>query len=166
MSFNTGWCVVFAVAQPVAYKHLIQCVCFFVVKKWIFMLTSELLPLMLTFAGIPGSQPRGQGHDTVSASARWKGGAMRAQPDGQTTQDMYVLHTSAAFATVKAPLSENTKCKFCMADIHSLFVFCFSCPLRRFPSCFWWRLQTDLFLLCQQVTHNMLTHLHTYAYAH
>lgn len=51
---------------------------------------------MLTFAGIPGSQHRGQGHGTVSMPAWWTGGAAHTQADGQTTQEMYVLHTSAA----------------------------------------------------------------------
>lgn len=68
-------------------------------SKLFSILTSKLKTLMLTFAGIPGSQQRGQKHDTVSATAWWTGGAARTQPDGQTAQDMYVLHISAASAS-------------------------------------------------------------------
>lgn len=73
---------------------------------------------MFTFAGIPCSQQRGQGHYTVSPPARWTGGTACKQPDGQTTQYMYVLHTSAALAstsTITASDSQDTKCKVCMA---------------------------------------------------
>lgn len=63
-------------------------------------------------------------------------------------------------ATFKASYSGNTKYKTCMADntaeqlvIHSWIVFCLSCTLRQFLSPFWWHLQTDLLLLCQQVTY-------------
>lgn len=43
--------------------------------------------------------------------------------------------------------------------IHSYTVFCHSSPLRWFLSGFWWHLQIDLLLLCQQVIHIHCTHI-------